>query len=66
MIHHHSICSLFLPYLSVDLKLCNGTRTLMYVIQERVGHEDSKITQQIYLHVTKGKREKLQSDLELL
>lgn len=40
--------------------------TPMYVIQERVGHEDSKITQQIYLHVTKGMREKLQSDLELL
>lgn len=38
----------------------------MYVIQDRVGHGDSKITQQIYLHVTKGMREKLQSDLELL
>lgn len=40
--------------------------TPMYVIQDRVGHEDSKITQQIYLHVTQGMREKLQSDLELL
>lgn len=40
--------------------------TPMYVIQDRVGHEDSKITQQIYLHITQGMREKLQSDLELL
>lgn len=40
--------------------------TPMYVIQDRVGHEDSKLTQQIYLHVTEGMREKLQSDLELL
>ncbi|MDT2599437.1 tyrosine-type recombinase/integrase [Enterococcus hulanensis] len=40
--------------------------TPMYVIQDRVGHEDSKLTQQIYLHVTQGMREKLQSDLELL
>ena len=40
--------------------------TPMYVVQERVGHEDSKLTQQIYLHVTKGMREKLQNDLELL
>ncbi|OTN86583.1 hypothetical protein A5819_003433 [Enterococcus sp. 7E2_DIV0204] len=40
--------------------------TPVYVIQDRVGHEDSKITQQIYLHVTEGMREKLQSDLELL
>lgn len=40
--------------------------TPMYVIQDRVGHEDSKLTQQIYLHVTQGMREKLQSDLEYL
>lgn len=40
--------------------------TPMYVIQERVGHEDSKITQQIYLHVTQKTREKLQSNLDLL
>ncbi|MGM0174133.1 tyrosine-type recombinase/integrase [Enterococcus sp. DIV0800] len=40
--------------------------TPIYVIQDRVGHEDSKITQQIYLHVTQGMREKLQSDLEHL
>lgn len=40
--------------------------TPVYVIQDRVGHEDSKLTQQIYLHVTAGMREKLQSDLELL
>lgn len=40
--------------------------TPVYVIQDRVGHEDSKLTQQIYLHVTEGMREKLQSDLELL
>lgn len=38
----------------------------MYVIQERVGHEDSKITQQIYLHVTKKIKEKLATNLELL
>ena len=40
--------------------------TPMYVIQDRVGHEDSKITQQIYLHVTKKTKEKLKSDLEKL
>lgn len=38
----------------------------MYVIQERVGHEDSKVTQQIYLHVTKKAKEKLSTNLELL
>lgn len=38
----------------------------MYVIQDRVGHEDSKITQQIYLHVTKKTKEKLATNLELL
>lgn len=40
--------------------------TPVYVIQDRVGHEDSKLTQQIYLHVTEGMREKLKSILELL
>ena len=40
--------------------------TPMYVIQERVGHEDSKITQQIYLHITQKTREKLQTNLDLL
>ncbi len=38
----------------------------MYVIQERVGHEDSKITQQIYTHVTKKAKEKLSSKLDFL
>lgn len=40
--------------------------TPIYVIQDRVGHGSSKITQDIYLHVTKKMKEKLQSDLEKL
>lgn len=36
------------------------------VIQDRVGHEDSKITQQIYLHVTKKMKEQLDNDIDKL
>lgn len=38
----------------------------LYAIQDRVGHENSKITESIYLHVTKGVKEKLNRDIELL
>ncbi|MFS7390381.1 tyrosine-type recombinase/integrase [Carnobacterium maltaromaticum] len=38
----------------------------LYAIQDRVGHENSKITESIYLHVIKGVKEKLNRDIELL
>lgn len=40
--------------------------TPLFAIQDRVGHENSKITEQIYLHVTKGVREKMRRDIERL
>ncbi|MGO3609922.1 MAG: tyrosine-type recombinase/integrase [Enterococcus sp.] len=40
--------------------------TPLYVIKDRVGHEDSKITESIYLHVTKDVRAKLKEDIEKL
>ncbi|ARM73470.1 hypothetical protein LMxysn_1835 [Listeria monocytogenes] len=40
--------------------------TPLFAIQDRVGHENSKITEQIYLHVTKGVREKVKVDIEYL
>lgn len=36
----------------------------LYVIQDRVGHENSKITESIYLHVTKGVKDGLKDTLE--
>lgn len=36
------------------------------VIQDRVGHEDSQVTQQIYLHVTKNMKEKLDEEIDKL
>lgn len=38
----------------------------LYAIQDRVGHENSRITETIYLHVTKNVREKLKQEIELL
>ncbi len=38
----------------------------LYAIQDRVGHENSKITESIYLHVTNNVREKLKLDIEKL
>ncbi|WP_057740461.1 hypothetical protein [Limosilactobacillus secaliphilus] len=38
----------------------------LYVIQKRVGHENSKITQQIYLHVTQKAIEKEVAKLDEL
>lgn len=38
----------------------------LYAIQDRVGHENSKITETIYLHVTKNVRDKLKTEIELL
>lgn len=38
----------------------------LYAIQDRVGHENSKITETIYLHVTKNVRDKVISKIELL
>lgn len=40
--------------------------TPLYVIQERVGHESSKITSKIYLHVTQNAQKKLRNDLDQL
>lgn len=40
--------------------------TPLYVIKDRVGHENSKITESIYLHVTKDVRTKLKEDIEKL
>ncbi|EUJ33428.1 phage integrase family protein [Listeria floridensis FSL S10-1187] len=40
--------------------------TPLFAIQDRVGHENSKITELIYLHVTKGVREKMRRDIERL
>lgn len=40
--------------------------TPLYVIKDRVGHEDSKVTESIYLHVTKDVRQKLKQDIEKL
>ncbi|MDC7953562.1 tyrosine-type recombinase/integrase [Liquorilactobacillus mali] len=40
--------------------------TPLYVIQERVGHKSSKITAQIYLHVTQKAQENLKKDLDKL
>ncbi|EGP0010595.1 tyrosine-type recombinase/integrase, partial [Enterococcus faecium] len=40
--------------------------TPLYAIQDRVGHENSDITEKIYLHVTKGVKEKLKEDIEKL
>lgn len=36
----------------------------LYAIQDRVGHENSRMTENIYLHVTKGVKEKLRDELE--
>lgn len=38
----------------------------LYVIQNRVGHEDSRITQKIYLHVTQKAKKQLESKLNFL
>lgn len=38
----------------------------LYLIQNRVGHKDAKITEEIYLHVTKKAEQKLDSKLNLL
>lgn len=38
----------------------------LYVIQNRVGHESSKITQTIYLHVTENAKDQLKDKLDLL
>lgn len=38
----------------------------LYVIQNRVGHESSKITQTIYLHVTEHAKDQLRNKLDLL
>ncbi len=38
----------------------------LYVIQQRVGHSSSKITSQIYLHVTQKAIEKEASKLDEL
>lgn len=38
----------------------------LYAIQDRVGHENSKLTETIYLHVTKNVRDKLKEEIELL
>ncbi|WP_088838961.1 site-specific integrase [Listeria sp. ILCC792] len=40
--------------------------TPLFAIQDRVGHENSKITEQIYLHITKGIREKVKDNIERL
>lgn len=40
--------------------------TPLYAIQDRVGHESSGLTEKIYLHVTKGVKEKLKEDIEKL
>ncbi|WP_347564876.1 tyrosine-type recombinase/integrase [Enterococcus sp. DIV0212c] len=40
--------------------------TPLFAIQDRVGHENSRITESIYLHVTKGVKDKLKKDIELL
>lgn len=37
-----------------------------YVIQERIGHENSKLLEQIYLHVTRQAKDNLKSKLSLL
>lgn len=38
----------------------------LYLIQNRVGHKDAKLTKEIYLHVTKKAEQKLDSKLNLL
>lgn len=38
----------------------------LYVIQDRVGYEKSNITERIYLHVTKGVKEKIKNTTEKL
>lgn len=38
----------------------------LYVIQDRVGHADEKITKEIYLHVTNKSREQAEDKIELL
>lgn len=38
----------------------------LYVIQQRVGHSNSKITSQIYLHVTQNAIKKEASKLDQL
>lgn len=38
----------------------------LYVIQERVGHSNSKITEQVYLHVTKKVQDNLIEKLNQL
>lgn len=40
--------------------------TPLYATQDRVGHENSQITESMYLHVTKGVKAKLENDVELL
>lgn len=40
--------------------------TPLHAIQERVGHENSNLTEQIYLHVTKNVKDKLIADIEKL
>lgn len=40
--------------------------TPLYLIQRRVGHKDAKVTEQIYLHVTKKAEQKLDSKLKFL
>lgn len=40
--------------------------TPLYAIQDRVGHENSDITEKIYLHVTKGVKQRLKEDIEKL
>lgn len=40
--------------------------TPLYAIQERVGHENSDITEKIYLHVTKNVKDKVKNDIEKL
>ncbi|MHC5215047.1 tyrosine-type recombinase/integrase [Enterococcus sp. LJL128] len=38
----------------------------IYAIQDRVGHENSDITEKIYLHVTKNVKDKIRNDIEKL
>ncbi|MGK0551952.1 tyrosine-type recombinase/integrase [Enterococcus faecalis] len=38
----------------------------LYAIQDRVGHENSNLTEKIYLHVTKGVKEKVKLTIEKL
>lgn len=40
--------------------------TPLYAIKDRVGHESSKITEEIYLHVTDSVREEMKKDIKLL